>query len=201
MVKDMVENSSRKTAHRVRPRPPTTGRPLTPSLSSCAPLEGTGFEPPVPLLRRFCRAVNPDAVMKTEAPKVRSRRRRLPGAPSYSYSVRVGLGVRICLPPADSPCLAGYSPPTSKSRAFPASVRGGAGSAVGRDGSGAVIWRRRAAISLSGKFQYRSVDAPYADCARQAVDARVGSSNTEHCQLLVSGQRQTRVHQQLTPYR
>jgi hypothetical protein len=55
-------------------------------------LEGTGFEPAVPLLRRFCRAVNPDAVMKTEAPKVRSRRRRLPGAPSYSYSVRGGTG-------------------------------------------------------------------------------------------------------------
>src|SRR5271156_3816347 len=56
--------------------------------------------------------------------------------------------VRIHLPPVDSPCLAGYSPPTSKSRAFLAGVRGGAGSAVGRDGRGAVIWRRRAAISL-----------------------------------------------------
>jgi hypothetical protein len=31
--------------------------------------------------------------------------------------------------------------------AFPAGVRGGAGSAVGRDGRAAVIWRRRAAIS------------------------------------------------------
>jgi hypothetical protein len=66
------------------------------------------------------------------------------------------------------------------------------------------------------KFQYRSVDeadglmrrigqrpsrAGYADCARQAVDVRVGSSNTEYCQLLVSGQRQTRVHQQLTQHR
>jgi hypothetical protein len=57
-----------------------------------SPVEGTGFEPPVPLLRRFCRAVNPDAVMKTEAPKVRSRRRRLPEAPSYSYSARGGTG-------------------------------------------------------------------------------------------------------------
>src|SRR4051794_24526498 len=64
------ENGS--SAHRVRPHPPPTGRPLAPSLSSCAPLEGTGFEPAVPLLRKFCRAVNPDAVMKTEAPKVRS---------------------------------------------------------------------------------------------------------------------------------
>src|SRR5262245_9744498 len=62
------------------------------------------------------------------------------------------LKVRIHLPPADSPCLAGYSPPTSKSRAFPAGVRGGAGSAVGRDGCGAVIRRRRAAISLAGRI-------------------------------------------------
>ena len=60
--------------------------------------------------------------------------------------------VRIHSPPADSPCLAGYSPPTSKSRAFPAGVRGGAGSAVGRDGRGAVVWRRPAAISLSGQI-------------------------------------------------
>src|SRR5438270_11919158 len=46
----------------------------------------------------------------------------------------------------------GISPPTSKSRAFPAGVRGGAGGAVGRDGRGAVLWRRRAAISLSGQI-------------------------------------------------
>jgi hypothetical protein len=57
--------------------------------------------------------------------------------------------VRILFPPAESPCLAGFRPLTSKSRAFPAGVRGGAGSAVGRDGRGAVIWRRRAAMSLS----------------------------------------------------
>src|SRR5205814_10309751 len=67
-------------------------------------------------------------------------------------AIRVGPRVRIWLAPADSPCLAGYSPPTSKSRAFPVGVRGGAGSAVGRDGRGAVIWRRRAAISLSGQI-------------------------------------------------
>jgi hypothetical protein len=61
------------------------------------------------------------------------------------------LTVRIRFAPADSPCLAGYSPPTSKSRAFPGGVQGGAGGSVGRDARGAVIWRRRAAISLSGQ--------------------------------------------------
>jgi hypothetical protein len=60
--------------------------------------------------------------------------------------------VRIRFPPVESPCLAGFRPLTSKSRAFPAGVRGGAGSAVGRDGRGAVIWRRRAAMSLSGQI-------------------------------------------------
>jgi hypothetical protein len=32
---------------------------------------------------------------------------------------------RISLPPVESPCLAGFRPLTSKSRAFPAGVRGG----------------------------------------------------------------------------
>src|SRR5262249_30408547 len=73
----------------------------------------------------------------------------LPGCLGFRAAV---LKVRIHLPPRDSPCLAGYSPPTSKSRAFPAGVRGGAGSAVGRDGCGAVIRRRRAAISLAGRI-------------------------------------------------
>src|ERR1700740_1544445 len=59
------------------------------------------------------------------------------------------LEVRIHLPPAESPCLAGFRPPTSRSRAFPAGVRGGGGGAVDRDGRGAVTWRRLVGISLS----------------------------------------------------
>ena len=88
----------------------------------------------------------------------RSRQRARPHTPNCSYAgrnrclSRAELEVRIHSPPADSPCLAGYFPPTSKSRAFAAGVRGGAGSAVGRDGRGAVIWRRPAAISLSGQI-------------------------------------------------
>jgi hypothetical protein len=104
-----------------------------------------------------------------------------------------GTGSSNPLPSADSPCLAGYSPPQSKSRAFAAGVRGGAGSAVGRDGRGAVIWRRRAAISLSGQIPVpqrgcgRSLNeadrakvksSRCADCARRAVDVRVGSSKS-----------------------
>ena len=77
-----------------RPRPyatpakprafPPTAREFTAERDS--PLEEDGFEPPVPLLRRFCRAANPDAGMTTGALKVRSKRRPLPGAPSHSYS-------------------------------------------------------------------------------------------------------------------
>jgi hypothetical protein len=63
---------------------------------------------------------------------------------------RGGPMVRIQLPPAESPRLAGFRPPTSRSRAFPAGVRGGGGGAVDRDGRGAVTWRRLVGISLSG---------------------------------------------------
>src|SRR5215510_1463048 len=66
--------------------------------------------------------------------------------------------VRIHSAPADSLYLAGFRPPTLKSRAFPAGVRGGTGSTVGRDRRSAAIWRPWEAISLSAKFQYRSVD-------------------------------------------
>ena len=41
--------------------------------------------------------------------------------------------VRIHFPPADSPGLAGFRAARSKSRAFPAGVSGGTGSAVARD--------------------------------------------------------------------
>jgi hypothetical protein len=58
--------------------------------------------------------------------------------------------VRILFPPAESPYLAGFRPPTSRSPAFPAGVRGGGGGAVDRDGRGAVTWRRLVGISLSG---------------------------------------------------
>src|SRR3954468_22522147 len=94
MVKDMVENSSRKTAHRLIGYARVHHLRADPwrQLEQLRAAGGNRIEPAVPLLRRFCRAVNPDAVMKNEAPKVRSRRRRLPGAPSYSYSVRGGTG-------------------------------------------------------------------------------------------------------------
>jgi hypothetical protein len=58
--------------------------------------------------------------------------------------------VRIRFPSAESPCLAGFRPPASRSRAFPAGVRGGGGGAVDRDERGAVTWRRLVGISLSG---------------------------------------------------
>src|SRR5271169_6494934 len=78
-----------------------------------------------------------------------SRARKPHGAPERSFSV-AGPIVRIPLPPANSPCLAGFRPPTSRSRAFPAGVRGGGDGAVDRDGRGAVTWRRLVGISLSG---------------------------------------------------
>src|SRR5947199_1667802 len=49
---------------------------------------GNGFELPVPLLRKFCPVVNPDAGMITKALNVRSRRRPLPGAPPRLFGSR-----------------------------------------------------------------------------------------------------------------
>ena len=60
------------------------------------------------------------------------------------------LEVRIHLPPAESLCLAGFRPPTPRSRAFSAGVQGGAGGAVGRDRRYSMTWRRLAGISLPG---------------------------------------------------
>jgi len=77
---------------------------------------------------------------------------------------------------------------------FPAGVRGGAGSAVGRDGRGGHVAPDGRQYLCRARFQYRSVRggglilikqigqsrsrARYADCARQAVDVRVGSSRS-----------------------
>ena len=60
------------------------------------------------------------------------------------------LKVRIHLPPAVSPRLARFCPPTARSRLFARVCGPSRCSAVSRDGHDAAIWRQRVIISLSG---------------------------------------------------
>ena len=59
------------------------------------------------------------------------------------------LEVRIQFPPAESPRLAGFCPPTARSRLFARVCGPGRCSAVSRDGVSRGAWRRPAGISLS----------------------------------------------------
>jgi hypothetical protein len=85
----------------------------------------------------------------------------------------------------------GTSPPRSKSRAFPAGVRAGATGAGGRDGHGAVIWRR-----LAGNISVGPNSSTAASMRRWLNESGSGSAKAEQGALLVPGQRQTRVREQ-----
>jgi hypothetical protein len=65
---------------------------------------------------------------------------------------RVGRRVRISFPPADSPRLAGYSPPTSRTPAFRAGVRAMGDGAVSRDGHRPAMWLLPPTMSLLGQI-------------------------------------------------
>src|SRR5215813_3946906 len=63
------------------------------------------------------------------------------------------LTVRIHLPPADSPSLAGLLLPVSKSRQLPRRARARPGGTADRDAHGSSISRQAPRISLSGVFR------------------------------------------------
>jgi len=70
--------------------------------------------------------------IRTNGPAIEHHLRRcaevsnLHERPPPSSVSRAELKFRIHSPPAESPCLAGFRPPASKRRAFPAGLRGGA---------------------------------------------------------------------------
>ena len=70
--------------------------------------------------------------------------------------------VRIRFPPAESPRLAGFCPPTARSRLFARGCGPGRCSAVSRDGYRAVHGADRREYLCRAKFQYRGVDAAVA---------------------------------------
>src|SRR6516162_7644861 len=72
------------------------------------------------------------------------------------------LMVRIHLPPAESPCLARFCPPTARSRLFVRVCGPGRCSAVSRDGYRAMHGADRREYLCRAKFQYRGVDAAVA---------------------------------------
>jgi hypothetical protein len=90
-------------------------------------LEGAGFEPSVPGRERNESRSETGTV--TEARKVR------PEAVAYLP----GTGGSNPVPSSGQSVSRGIFPSYVENPAFPAGVRGGAGSAVGRDGRGAVI--------------------------------------------------------------
>jgi hypothetical protein len=67
-------------------------------------------------------------------------------------SSREGLSVRIRLPPADSPSLAGFLPSVSKSRQLPRRARARPDGMAGRDAQGSSTSRQLPVTSLSGPF-------------------------------------------------
>ena len=83
------------------------------------------------------------------------------GARQPTSRARV-LEVRIQSPPAESPRLARFFPPTEKSRLFPRVCGPGRCSAVSRDQYRAVHGADRREYLCWAKFQYRGVDAAVA---------------------------------------
>ena len=93
-------------------------------------------------------AVSPWEAGAPRAPLHAGRQRQIRGSvPSHGARV---LEVRIHLPPADSPSLAGFLLPVSKSRQLPRGARVRPGSTASRDAQGSSTSRQLPVISLSG---------------------------------------------------
>jgi hypothetical protein len=124
-----------------------------PSVSASAKLLLSWLNPPP----------HPITVYASHPPSPTTAQHSLPGGalPPYrgrSFTDRIASAspdapepeVRIHLPPADSPSLAGSSGPRSRSPAFRAGVRAMGGGAVGRDRDTLATWRLPAIMSLLG---------------------------------------------------
>ena len=109
--------------------------------------------------------------------------------------------VRIHLPPADSPSLTGSNAPRSRSPAFRAGVRDLGDGAVGRDEDRAAIWRLPAPVSLLGQIpvpQCQGCGPRWLQLLPSAAGGgSAGQTEAEHPPLLIPGERQPRVRQQL----
>src|ERR1700751_5155527 len=92
-----------------------------------------------------------------------------------SFSV-AELKVRIHLPPADSPSLSRSHFRASRTRAFPAGVRGSLDDGVSRDAAGFPLGANRRQCLCRAIFQYRS-----------AADAVGGNATTVRTKSEVSG--------------
>src|SRR6516162_10912559 len=86
------------------------------------------------------------------------RRWSAAGPLSTAVSFSAGLMVRIRFPPAESPGLARFRPPTARRRLFARVCGPGRCSVVSRDGYRAVHGADRREYLCWAKFQYRSVD-------------------------------------------
>jgi len=108
------------------------------------------------------------------APLHGGRQRQIRGSvPSHGARV---LEVRIHLPPADSPSLSRSHFRASRTRAFPAGVRGSLDDGVSRDAAGFPLRANRRQCLCRAIFQYRS-----------AADAVGGNATTVRTKSGVSG--------------
>jgi hypothetical protein len=121
------------------------------------------------------------------------------------------LEVRIHLPPADSPSLSRTHFRASRTRAFPAGVRGSLDDAVSRDAAGFPLRVNRRQCLCRAIFQYRSAAGAVAGNATTVrtksgvsglltwvvVEFGSGSSKAEQDPLVGPGKRQTRVLEEL----
>jgi len=95
--------------------------------------------------------------------------------------------VRIRFPPVESPRLAGFCPPTARSRLFARVCGPGRCSAVSRDGYRAVHGADRREYLCRAKFQYRSVDEAVASMNSDRAQAK---PSTDRCSCQASGRRE-----------
>jgi hypothetical protein len=107
--------------------------------------------------------------------------------------------VRIHFPPADSPSLFRSHFRASRTRAFPAGVRGSLDDGVSRDAAAFPLRVNRRQCLCRAIFQYRSGNATTVRTklgvsgalARVVFEFGSGSSKAEHDPLVVPGKRQT----------
>jgi hypothetical protein len=112
-------------------------------------------------------------------PQIRSRIRATSWPPMTAGRSRFRnreLKVRIHLPPADSPSLSRSHFRASRTRAFPAGVRGSLDDGVSRDAAGFPLRANRRQCLCRAIFQYRS-----------AADAVSGNATTVRTKSGVSG--------------
>ena len=140
---------------------------------NCSPLEGDGFELPVPRCARpadsAVLAVSPDSVVSSSSwngplHSIGCQGRQLLGCHRRAYGRSAPsrtkpencclsgaeLKVRIHLPPADSPSLAGFLLPVSKTRQLPRRAGPWPSGTAGRDALGSLTPGQLRLISLSG---------------------------------------------------